>query len=312
MYKRQRQNRNERQERSAEKPPREASTVTTATPAEQRQERRPRNERKERRERQAPETQEKEALLDTSLPLNLVTSTPLAETQVTTETAENSTTGNEEQGTRRRGRRGGRGRGDRRQDNEAQVQVADNQTGEVTASTEATLAPEVQNQVVVEVTPQPAMTEAVVPELQVPIDAAPIETPAPAVLAPPALVLEPEPIAAITPPPVLAHPMAIDAPAPAAPTLTATSVNEKTSPVSVTEQIVVNAEVTAETPVALPAVDINQALADSGLVMVQTATSMATPVVAAEPVKLGRPRKPRTAPVAETEALVMVETTTQP
>lgn len=58
---------------------------------------------------------------------------------------------------------------------------------------------------------------------------------------------------------------------------------------------------------AAPAIDIDAALADSGLVLVQTTAATTAPAVVEPPQKLGRPRKTRTAP-AEAEAMVMVET----
>ena len=60
------------------------------------------------------------------------------------------------------------------------------------------------------------------------------------------------------------------------------------------------------TPVA-KSVDIEAALSDSGLVMVQT-TSTAAEVTIEPPVKLGRPRKQKNVEQIAAEELVMVET----
>lgn len=59
-------------------------------------------------------------------------------------------------------------------------------------------------------------------------------------------------------------------------------------------------------PAAKP-VDVEAALSDSGLVMVQT-TSAAAVVTVEPPVKLGRPRKQKSVEQIAAEELVMVET----
>ncbi len=55
-------------------------------------------------------------------------------------------------------------------------------------------------------------------------------------------------------------------------------------------------------------VNIEAALADSGLVLVQTTSSPVVVAQADPPVKLGRPRKQQIANQADSEALIMVET----
>lgn len=62
----------------------------------------------------------------------------------------------------------------------------------------------------------------------------------------------------------------------------------------------------AEVRVAAP-VDLSKALSESGLVLVQT-TAAAIVAQPEPPVKLGRPRKPKTVEAAEEVSLVMVET----
>jgi ribonuclease E len=54
-------------------------------------------------------------------------------------------------------------------------------------------------------------------------------------------------------------------------------------------------------------VDLDKALAESGLVLIQT-TATAPILVEEPPVRLGRPRKPKAATTEANEPLVMVET----
>jgi ribonuclease E len=178
--------------------------------------------------------------------------------------------GNEEQGARRRGRRGGRGRGERR--NEAESTAIAPVT-EAASLADAPFEPVVAQEPVVVVVP--ATIEAVVA----------VEAPeAVAQVTEQATVLETTPVVEISVPgPVVAENATVDAPE--------------------TEKIEV-----APAEVAAP-VDIDAALAESGLVMVQTSAASVAMAPAEPPVKLGRPRKQK--PVAETadnEPLVMVET----
>ena len=138
-------------------------------------------------------------------------------------------------------------------------------------------------------------------ETEAPVEAAIVEEPVvvtiPAAVEP---IVEAEPIAqAVEPAPVVSEPapiVEVAAPAPVA-----------------TENATVDAlEVqkieSAPAPVAEP-VDIDAALAGSGLVMVQTTAAPVAMAPAELPVKLGRPRKQK--PVSEntdSEPLVMVET----
>jgi ribonuclease E len=180
------------------------------------------------------------------------------------------TQANEEQGGRRRGRRGGRGRGERRN--------------------------EVENAVVAPVTEEALMPEA-------PVDTAVAQEPIVVVV--PAAV-EPEPVVAAEPVAPASEPLAVIEEAAPVVEITAPApvVVENATVDAINEAKIENAPLEAATPV-----DIDAALAESGLVMVQTT---AQPVAAAPvepPVKLGRPRKQRpVSDAADNEPLIMVET----
>jgi ribonuclease E len=264
--------RGNRNERNAEKASREEMSAASG----ERKERRPRGERKERSDRQQPESIASK--LSAELPITdamTAGQAPLGEAQET---------GNgEEQGARRRGRRGGRGRGERR--NEAENIEAATETDQAStaavAPTEivaATVAVAEEPLVVVIPAAEPAIPVAEVPPAPVEL----IVPPAESVVIPPAepaiveLAVEPE----ANLPAAVDTPKVEELPVPPAP---------------------------APVPVVEKSVDLDKTLAESGLVLVQTASSavIAQPEV---PVKLGRPRKPKAVAEIEEVSLVMVET----
>ena len=330
--------RGERQERSErqEKPAREESTVNNG----ERQERRQRNNEQRREKRERQPVQEVTASNDSSVANIAVPAVVPA--------LEQSTGNGEESGNRRRGRRGGRNRGERRQEGEngenqnlqpAASDVASNPelnqepvvvvipaavepaasaapvASEVIAVTPAPetapAAPEITTEA-----PASAPANAPLPhaEPQAPVAVAHVaeETPAAPVIlgeapqsqpeAAPAPASEAEIPAAPSSAPVQA------APAPQLAEEPVVKVNETAPAAEVAEQPA--AAVATPPAAAAPVVaNVEQALAGSGLVMVQT-TSAAVPVATEAPVKLGRPRKARSVSV-DSEPLVMVETGNQ-
>ena len=187
--------------------------------------------------------------------------------------------GSEEQGNRRRGRRGGRGRGERRPEAETVTPVVE--TGEATAPVQETAEPVSQEPVIVVIpAAEPIAVEAIAPT----IESSPVAV-EPVAVAPVAFVetkqAEPEAASVET---AVVEAIAISAP-----------------------QI----EETVIQPVAVvpEPIDLTSALAESGLVLVQT-TAPAVAIAPTEPpVKLGRPRKQKSVTEqAENEPLVMVET----
>ncbi|MCL2523948.1 MAG: ribonuclease E/G [Betaproteobacteria bacterium] len=278
--------RNERQERgnrgerqAAERAPRDEA----AAPVTERKERKPR----ERREKNEPRTEQPPENNETRLPVETASLTTLPVGAETPETGEAS---------RRRGRRGGRGRGGeaRRQESEAATVAA-----ELTTAEEAVVMPDTAATPVVEIEAQPTASE----------------TP-PAAEAAPVLAIIPvaaEVVAAAQPvAPVEAEQASEEAQPPAseAPVATPEPVSETvveaiTAPAIPTVAVEVVAEAA---PIVVSAEDLEKTLADSGLVLIQTA---AAAVVAQPepPVRLGRPRKPK-ANLGQTgeEPLMMVET----
>ena len=259
----------ERGQRNEQRGERPARDETAA--GSERQERRPRGEKKERRERQPAEAPENKLPLDTA--------TPALEQTVKSPVPEGSgsdMTGGEEQAGRRRGRRGGRGRGDRRGEGEGVVAAA--------AVVETSLA--APGEVVADASPAvvPASTEAPIESVVV----APLvpEAPTQVVEAPETIATEPLPAFAA----VVDAPVAVDA-------LQTAEIETPVAP--------------AVAPVAaMPEpepVDLDKALADSGLVLIQTTTTAPAPLEE-PPVQLGRPRKPKAVTTEASEPLVMVET----
>ena len=263
--------RGERKERPgrAERPSEKPAQDEAAAGTGDRQERRQRGERKERRERQQPETVENK--------LTAVAAETMANTAPVTGNETPEVNGNEEQGGRRRGRRGGRGRGERRSEGENAIVAA----GEsVPAAAEAVAAPVVQEPVVVLIPAAEQISEApVVVEPVAAVEAVTevVSVPSATVVAEQAAVVEAEPVVAVVAEPVEAI---------------AEAVAEPVTPAVVAEPI-----------------DVTSALADSGLVMVQTTAAPVAVAPVEPPVKLGRPRKQNPlAAQADSEPLVMVET----
>jgi ribonuclease E len=256
-----------------EKPAREEAATG------ERQERRPRKERRERPQNEAKPAIEQQVMAAEALPEAVAANVEVP--------------GGEEQGNnRRRGRRGGRGRGERR--NEQENQTAETAVAENAEAREAQAAnPEplivtipaiadnvaaIESVATTEAAPQTAAPEAVVVE----------EAPAPLVVEAPAV----ETIAVA----VEEAPAAVEAPVAVVEPIVETS----------TVDTPIREEISA--PVAASAViDVESALKDSGLVMVQTTAAIAVAPVE-PPVKLGRPRKPKAVELGADEAMVMVET----
>jgi len=232
-------------------------------------------ERQERRPRGERKERRERAPADApenKLPLDA--GTPALEQVVSSPDVESTeATGSEDQGSRRRGRRGGRGRNERRGEGEGNVAAEAAAAISLTSPSETSV--DTQPPAPVEM-PVEAVVETPA-EPRVPPQA--VEAAAP-VAAEPESVIEPE----------IAAPAAVDAPQAA-----------KIEAVAVPPVVAV-----AAMPAPEP-VDLDKALAESGLVLVQT--KAAAPVPVEEPrVQLGRPRKAK-APAAENaEPLVMVET----
>ncbi|WP_412480219.1 Rne/Rng family ribonuclease [Azonexus sp. IMCC34839] len=252
----------------AERPAREESAAQGNG---ERQERRQRGERKERRERQPNEAQEnkqnRQAVTDDVQAVAMPAVAPQG----------GETPANEENGGRRRGRRGGRGRNERRNDAENAVVAAEGEN--IAPIVAETVTEAVAQEPIVVVVPAPVVEETVT------APAATVEA-APLVEAPALAVVEVE--------------------APAA------EVENSVVETAAVETAAVHVPEVAKTEEPAPAVavtepaDIEKSLAESGLVMVQTSFAPSA-VVAEEPVKLGRARKPK-AVVDSGEPMVMVET----
>ena len=303
-----RQERPDRRERTNEKPSQDEnrSNADSNRPAE-RQERRQRGERKERRERN-PQQENVELK---AMPLAAVETAPAPLEAPPSD----NLNGGEEQGNRRRGRRGGRNRGERRNDGETQ-------SAESQVVTEANAA----DQTASNQEPVVVVIPAVVEQESNPVAATQAVASAPEPAAPVIEVAEVAPAAA----PAISEPSQAELPSPA-PVVVA--VAESAPPevvVSASEQpaVAVAVEtVAAETTVAVveavaepivaavaapieeatPAKNLDEILADSGLVMVQT-SGVAPSAQAEPPVQLGRARKPKQLDQAASEPLVMVET----
>jgi ribonuclease E len=284
--------RGNRNERNGERQPRDESAAAPA--AGERKERRPRGERKEKSERPQQEA------VEHKLPVESASVSAIPAGIEAQEAA-----GGEEAGTRRRGRRGGRGRGEGRRnegENAASTIAADLpvNTGDAVAPETVAVAPLV--------IAQPPVTE-MAPEAAAPApttvaDALP-EQPAEAVEV---VVTETEQIVAVVTEeaPAAAAPAAEAEPLPVAATVA--PVIEVLPEASAAEPVAPMPAATV-TPIAMPTVDLDKTLADSGLILVQTSSS--APVVAQPepPVRLGRPRKVRTdAGQGSDEPLKMVET----
>ena len=273
--------RNNRSAERSEKPAREEATAT----GEQRQERRP---RKERRERQSSEARP------------AIEQMPQELQPVTTEASQQAAPPTDEQGNaRRRGRRGGRGRNDRRNESENQASEVVGVDENSVIGNEPVLVSIPATAAVVEAVAEP--TTPVVEAVVVPVIETAVSEVSQAEIEPAVAQVETSPEQLQT-------------------TITVTEVAAETATVEVQAVAEVPVEMpVVETPPAsqpeqpaaplavIAPVDVDAALSDSGLVMVQT-TAETTMTPTEIPVKLGRPRKPKPAEQNTAEPLVMVET----
>jgi len=264
-------NRNER----AEKPQNDEISASN-----ERQERRPRGERKERRERPQAEANVNKLTPE-------VATEEVSSINAPINTPETRESGNgEEQGARRRGRRGGRGRGERRSEADGVAQQAAVAPIEGAASQLAVETP-----VAEMVSQEPVIV--VIPAAE------PVVEQTAEVVA-----VEHEPVAesvpAVETAPVVVEPVSLPV---------AAEIKVATTELVQPEPVSIEVEPAAALPsVAIETVDIEKALAESGLVLVQT-TSEAVSVAPTEPPpKLGRPRKAKLVAEQQDEPLVMVET----
>ncbi|WP_415034243.1 Rne/Rng family ribonuclease [Azonexus sp.] len=318
--------RNERQSgRNNERNPKPVAEENLAAPqttASTGNSERPERKRRERRERTPAENK----------PQTEVAALPVANDN-TPAPGENTTgVNNDEQGnSRRRGRRGGRNRGERPESRDVETPIDKLESS--TASKEADSALETAAETTAAkfqlTTPlptalvaldQPVVSTAVAPENStLATEAGTSETAAlPAEIAAPAVTAAP-----VTPAPVLAADLASETVA--APTAD-TPPSSFTPPAAVLPEAAPETPAEIVTPPSAPEIapeiapslaaasdtpttklDLDAALADSGLVMVQTTTAATHSAVAEPPKKLGRPRKAKAAPAQE-EAMVMIET----
>jgi ribonuclease E len=279
-----RQERGNRNERAEKAPRDEAAPVATG---EQRQEkeRRPRNERKERRERQPQQAEVQEskpvqeaAIISTGAPRN---DSP-------------ETNNGEEQGARRRGRRGGRGRSERRNEGETAAPQTDNNEAVAFEPASPALDQEPVVVVIPAVESAPVQAEIAAPAqvVEAPQVVEQTEAPIAPVEVPVEIVAEAKPVETI-----------VEAPQPEVVEIKETLV-APSAPEPIVEAVQVESAPAA--PAAEP-VNLEQALNESGLILVQTTAA----AVVAEPApapKLGRPRKAKPAEQTEVAPLVMVET----
>jgi ribonuclease E len=278
-------NRNER----VEKPARDESAIANVG---ERQERRP---RKERRERTPAAVTEGKLITEQVQPESSNGTQPAVQ-------AENPA-GDDQGNSRRRGRRGGRGRGERR--NEQENAINDANVSESVAP--FAIAESSNQEPVVVLIPSVEKVAVVAPEETI----AQSMPPQPAIEAAPAEVFVQISEPAVVEPVATAEPIAmIEQTQPVAesvPTAFAEPV------VQVVEQEIIIERAADIPPAAASApekpIDIEAALSDSGLVMVQTTAQIAAaPIDEVPQVKLGRQRKPKSDQQTAPEPLVMVET----
>jgi ribonuclease E len=272
--------RNNRSAERSEKPAREEAAAT----GEQRQERRP---RKERRERQPSEARP------------AIEQMPQELQPATTEAPQAAPSADEQGNARRRGRRGGRGRNDRRNESENQPSEVVGAEDNSVIGNEPVLVSIPATAAVVEAVAEP--TAPVVEAVVVPVIETAVSEVSHAEIEPAVAHVDPSPEQLPT-------------------TITVTEVAAETATVEVQAVAEVPVEMpVVETPPApqpeqpaaplavITPIDVDAALSDSGLVMVQT-TAETTVTPTEIPVKLGRPRKPKPAEQNTAEPLVMVET----
>lgn len=296
-----RQERSGRGEKSADKTAQQQGQQRdeAATQTGERQERRPRGERKERRERPQPNV---EAVEVNKLEAGAIESADaLSSPQQSVVEPVSEAAGNEEQGGRRRNRRGGRNRGERRPE-AAEAEVA-------IAAVEA-------NESVVE---QPAAQNAAIAESGTPVAVVAAEEVSPPVVEAPVAAEAPALVEQVVPveTPVQAVPEAKTEVQPevqqvVAPLEAAPVVEPVTAPAPVAEVAPMVEGVAEPAPaVAEPQqpVNLEEVLAESGLVMVQTSAPSQVAQPEAPVAPLGRPRRKRAVDESVSEApLMMVET----
>ncbi|MCK6390432.1 MAG: Rne/Rng family ribonuclease [Azonexus sp.] len=282
-------NRNERQE----KPAREESTAQP----EQRQERRPRKERRER-----PQQEGETGNRPQREPMALEASVQPAGNPVPALEIPN---GDEQSQGRRRGRRGGRNRNERRNESDSTpMEVKDG----VVASE---IAESVSQEPVVVIIPAEASISESAPALPGAEQIVASETSAEAPVVPEAslaevaVATETEPTVAVFES-VVEDPLPTEAPAIDAQVVATPAVELVASVATAETEVPASLNVTtAATPAAE---DVQAALAESGLVMVQTTSTAAFQPVTETSVKLGRPRKQAAVVATEDTQLIMVET----
>jgi ribonuclease E len=280
-------NRHER----VEKPAREESVASNTG---ERQERRPRKERRER----TPA-----AVTENKLTTEQVQQDDLSNPQPALLTE--NPAGDDQGNNRRRGRRGGRGRGERRNDQETIGN--DNNSGESIAPF-ATAESSNQEPVVVVI---PAIEKMSFASTESPVvQAAPVQSVSIEVapVVPPVQIIEP---AAVQPTvdavvPSIAEEAPLVSPVAPSPEPIAEPVVQVVQPEIVIEHV---AEIQPTVSIAADKpLDIDAALSDSGLVMVQTTAEVAAVPIEVPQVKLGRQRKPKSDQQTASEPLVLVET----
>ena len=290
-------------------------TTSSMSRARSTQERRPRGERKSRGERERQPAEAVENKLNPQVGNSEQSAAPVPPTG----NEPGEANGNEEQGNRRRGRRGGRGRSERRNEAETPA-VAGNEGVPPAAEASATVTPG-QEAVVVVIPAMPVVAEdaapvqsAVAEVVASPADEAPaplifpvVETPVQAVAAP--AVETQVPVVETTVAAVEAPAPLIEAPVPAVETAPLAVEPMPAAPEPIATLTVAGSSI--ETPAPAATIDIASALAESGLVLVQTTAAPIAVAPTEPPVKLGRPRKQKTVADQAEEPLVMVETGTK-
>ncbi|MCA1937055.1 MAG: Rne/Rng family ribonuclease [Dechloromonas sp.] len=276
--------RNNRNTERNDKPAREE----VAGNGEPRQERRP---RKERRERQ-PQAETRPA----------IEQMPQALQAVEPDAPQTAAAGDEQGNARRRGRRGGRGRNDRRNESETTMVDAVSADASETINNEPVVVTIPAAETTVEANPAPmAATVEVAVETIEPVAAPAVEAPATEAAAVAQIEVAPEAVQeTVTVAEIAAEP--------ATPEVQAVVEAPVETPVIEQPQAVAVEAVAAPAPLPASApINVDAALSDSGLVMVQT-TAEVLVAPSEPPVKLGRPRKAKAVEQSADEPLVMVET----
>jgi ribonuclease E len=279
--------RNNRSTERSEKPAREEAAAT----GEPRQERRPRKGR----ERQ-PQAEARPAI--EQMPPELQSAA--------TDATQTATSSDEQNNARRRGRRGGRGRNERRNESENPVTEAISPDTNDVASNEPIVVAIPASEAAIEAAAQtiaPVVEQPAAPAVETPVVEAPVVEAPQAEIEPVVVQVEvaPEPAPEIVTVAEVAAETATLEVQPVAAVPLEMPATEATQPVQ-QEMAAAPAPVPATSPI-----NVDAALSDSGLVMVQTTAEVVVASIE-PPVKLGRPRKPKSAEQSAAEPLVMVET----